>query len=276
MTCLLRDGTVETKRIDTDNTSGTTVTVNNAFSSDPLQAAFIRSAPTVLKNKSFGAFQWATMVMERLLWLLAVEFNDSIYAAAESNNEELEFIDVTAIDQKTAQTRNLMPIEFQLITKNGKLTNRGNASWSRGDGGFTASFDVRYRIDKGSFKKINTTDTSLSVDGIKPGKTLEVQVRAVGIGFPVKKSAYAKATGVAPSLPKKGKDKNDKTIEQVVPNVQNLSLNPINEKEAILTWNPPANEKLEPDCDYQALRLDGWNWQFRQCYKAYSGASSCE
>lgn len=138
-----------------------------------------------------------------------------------------------------------MPIEFQLITKNGKLTNRGNASWSRGDGGFTASFDVRYRIDKGSFKRINTTGTALSVDGIKPGKTLEVQVRAVGIGFPVKKSAYVKATGVAPALPEKGKDKDDKPIEQIVPNVENLSLNPINEKQAILSWNPPANEKLE-------------------------------
>lgn len=138
-----------------------------------------------------------------------------------------------------------MPIEFQLITKNGKLTNRGNASWSRGDGGFTASFDVKYRIDKGSFKKINTTDTALSVDGIKPGKTLEVRVRAVGVGFPVKKSAFVKATGVAPALPEKGKDKDDKPIEQIVPNVQNLSLNPINEKQAILSWNPPANEKLE-------------------------------
>ncbi len=32
--------------------------------------------------------------------VVAVEFNDSIYAVSESNNEELEFIDVTVVDQK--------------------------------------------------------------------------------------------------------------------------------------------------------------------------------
>ena len=137
-----------------------------------------------------------------------------------------------------------MPIDFQLISKDGGLTNRGVANWTRGTGGFTASFDVKHRIDKGTFTEFNTTSTSVVVDGINPGSTFEVQVRAVGIGFPVKKSTFAKVIAVAPALPDLGTDDNGKPITQVVPNVNNLSLSPINDTQGLLKWNPPANEKL--------------------------------
>tara|TARA_Y100000592_G_scaffold97695_1_gene168977 strand:- start:3011 stop:4489 length:1479 start_codon:yes stop_codon:yes gene_type:complete len=137
-----------------------------------------------------------------------------------------------------------MPIDFQLISKDGGLTNRGVATWTRGTGGFTASFDVRHRIDKGTFTQLNTTSTSIAVDGIKPGSTFEVQVRAVGIGFPVKRSTFAKVKAVAPALPDLGKDEKGKPVAQVVPNVINLSFSPINDTQGALKWNPPANEKL--------------------------------
>ena len=137
-----------------------------------------------------------------------------------------------------------MPIDFQLISKDGGLTNRGVATWTRGTGGFTASFDVRHRIDKGTFTELNTTSTSIAVDGINPGASFEVQVRAVGIGFPVKKSTFAKVTAVAPALPDLGTDEDGNPITQVVPNVSNLSLSPINDQQGLLKWNPPANEKL--------------------------------
>lgn len=131
-----------------------------------------------------------------------------------------------------------MPIEFQLIEKGGGITNRAIASWTRGDGGFTSSFDVKHRIGKGSFTKFNTTETSLVVDGIKPGKKFEVQVRAVGIGFPVKKSKFAKATAVAPSLPEFIEG------EQTVANVSDLTVRPISSTQAVLEWVSPATEKL--------------------------------
>jgi len=128
-----------------------------------------------------------------------------------------------------------MPIQFETISKNGK-TNRGIASWTRGDGGFTASFVVKYRIgEKGSFEKIFTTNTSISVDGIKPGKTFEVHVRAVGIGFPVKKSDYAKAKAVAPSVASEDKP---------VPSVKDLTVSPISDTQVNLQWTVPKAAKL--------------------------------
>ena len=128
-----------------------------------------------------------------------------------------------------------MPIEFQRIDKDGGVTNRAVASWSRGEGGFTASFDVRYRIDKGTFKELSTTATTLEIEGLKPGRTLEVQVRAVGIrigGTEPKKSRRAKVTAIVPDL------------SDPVPSVSDLTVSPIDDKQAILTWTPPAAQRL--------------------------------
>ena len=123
-----------------------------------------------------------------------------------------------------------MPIEFQRIGKNGGVTNRAVASWSRGVGGFTASFVVRYRIDRGDFKeKIETTSTSIVIEGLKPGRKLEVHVRAVGPRFGdanPKLSRYAKATAIVPDLSKNISADASKTVTDTVPNVRALTIPP--------------------------------------------------
>ena len=66
LTCVLRNGTVESKEIDTDNTSGTTVTIrtvtHTAFSSQPLDGAvYSISTDNVQEQKvpvSFCCRQW--------------------------------------------------------------------------------------------------------------------------------------------------------------------------------------------------------------------------
>ena len=128
-----------------------------------------------------------------------------------------------------------MPIEFQRIDKDGGVTNRAVASWSRGEGDFTTSFDVRYRIDKGTFKELSTTATTFEIEGLKPGRTLEVQVRAVGArigGTEPKKSRRVKITAIVPDL------------SDPVPSISNLTVSPIDDKQAILRWTPPAAQRL--------------------------------
>ncbi len=142
-----------------------------------------------------------------------------------------------------------MPIEFQRIEKDGGVTNRAVASWSRGEGGFTASFIVRYRIGKGNFsEKIETTSTTLEIDKrLKPGRTLEVQVKAVGIRFgdsQPKKSDYAKATAIIPDLSKTISAQASQTTTNIVPNVRNLSVTPAEPSFAILKFKPPKNQRL--------------------------------
>tara|TARA_R100000315_G_C5234068_1_gene145219 strand:- start:554 stop:2656 length:2103 start_codon:yes stop_codon:yes gene_type:complete len=98
LTCLLRNGTVETKRIDTDNTSGTTVTVNNAFSSDPLEGGIYSISTNNVKEQKFRCVSVSDNT-DGTFSITAVEFNDSIYSAVEQD-DDVDFIDVTVTDEK--------------------------------------------------------------------------------------------------------------------------------------------------------------------------------
>ena len=82
-----------------------------------------------------------------------MQFNDSILPL-QTRQRALQLDDITTVDEKATYPSDLMPIEFQRIDKDGGVTNRAVASWSRGEGGFTASFEGRYRIDRGTFKNL--------------------------------------------------------------------------------------------------------------------------
>ena len=98
-TCVLNDGTVESKAINTSTSSGTSVAVTSAFSSAPLacQAIYSISTDSVKEQNSVAFLLLKTMVMERLL-LSAL--NLTTFSAAADEDEELEFIDVTTVDSK--------------------------------------------------------------------------------------------------------------------------------------------------------------------------------
>ena len=138
-----------------------------------------------------------------------------------------------------------MPIDFQLIEKGNQVTNRAIVSWVAGAGGATASFQLKYKLaKKGGWKWISTTQNSVEIDSIAPGKKLYVQVRAVGFGLPTKKSKWVSKAKVAPSAPKKIVEEE---VEQVVSNVSNLSISPISENQATLSWDLLEAEKSLTD-----------------------------
>ena len=132
-----------------------------------------------------------------------------------------------------------MPIQFQQITLDGSQTNRAVASWSRGQGGFTASFEARYRIGSGNFVDFSTTNTSLNINGIDPGQILEVQVRGVGISFPVKKSIYAIAKAEAPSIDA-DQISSIGVTSSAPQDIQDLSIQPLTNTTGVLRWNFPT------------------------------------
>lgn len=129
-----------------------------------------------------------------------------------------------------------MPIQFSRIELNGAPANRAYVTWSKGGGGATASFEVRYKIGNANFNAvIPTTNTAITIDGIDPGRTLLVQVRGVGVGFPVKKSAYATATAIAPSF---GTDDNNTNPTVNVPeNVRNVRFQRMTSTTGMLQWD---------------------------------------
>lgn len=129
-----------------------------------------------------------------------------------------------------------MPIQFSRIELNGAPTNRAYVTWSKGGGGATASFEVRYKIGNANFNAvIPTTNTAITIDGIDPGRKLLVQVRGVGVGFPVKKSTYATATAIAPSF---GTDDNNTNPTVNVPeDVRNVRFQRMTSTTGMLQWD---------------------------------------
>lgn len=102
LNCTLPDGTVESKTISA--VSGTTVTVS-AFSSAPQSQSVYTITSSSLQHQKFRCIDVidnndGTYTIE------GVEFNDSIYAAADKNTD-LDYTDITAFDEKPEPPSNL-------------------------------------------------------------------------------------------------------------------------------------------------------------------------
>ena len=96
LTCILNDGTVESRSIT--STSGTTITVESAFSSLPLEQAVYSISTTEVNEQKFRCLSVSDNA-DGTFAVVAVQFNDSIYGAADAGGD-LEFKDVTTVDKK--------------------------------------------------------------------------------------------------------------------------------------------------------------------------------
>tara|TARA_Y100000592_G_scaffold97695_1_gene168978 strand:- start:4489 stop:6561 length:2073 start_codon:yes stop_codon:yes gene_type:complete len=100
LTCVLTNGTVESKPINQNTSSGTLVQVTSAFSETPLADAIYSISTDNVQEQKFRCLSVADNG-DGTFAVVGVEFNDSIYAAADED-EELEFIDVTNLDETPA------------------------------------------------------------------------------------------------------------------------------------------------------------------------------
>ena len=97
------NGTVESSRIQ--SVSGATVTTKSAFSSAPQSQSVYTITSDTLQHQKFRCIDVidnndGTYTIE------GVQFNDSIYAAADTNSE-LVYTDITAFDEKPQAPTNL-------------------------------------------------------------------------------------------------------------------------------------------------------------------------
>ena len=103
LNCVLSDGTVESKTISAVST--TTVTVSSAFSSAPKSQSVYTITSSTLQHQKFRCIDVidnndGTYTIE------GVQFNDSIYAAADENTD-LVYTDITAFDETPTPPVNL-------------------------------------------------------------------------------------------------------------------------------------------------------------------------
>lgn len=103
LNCTLTDGTVESKTIS--SVSGTTVNTSTAFSSSPQAQSVYTITSSSLQHQKFRCIDVKDNGNSTYT-ISGLEFNDSIYAAADTNSD-LVYTDITAFDEKPVQPVNL-------------------------------------------------------------------------------------------------------------------------------------------------------------------------
>ena len=231
LTCILADGTLETKTIS--SVSGTTINTS-AFSSAPLAQSVWSISSTAVVEQKFrclsvsdnGDGQYA---------VVGVEHNDSIYATADTG-KNLKFDDVTLFNDRAAKPTNLQ-ISSTEVRINQNTVNRAIVTWTRGTNGSTISYDVRFKVGKGNYKLRETIDSNIEIDNLDPGRTLTVQVRGVGAGIEAKKSAWVTSVFTVPN-PIAEPDEPDAVL--LPPDPINVTTQATNGDEAIIRWAIPT------------------------------------
>jgi len=231
LTCILADGTLETKTIS--SVSGATINTS-AFSSAPLAQSVWSISSTAVVEQKFrclsvsdnGDGQYA---------VVGVEHNDSIYKTADTG-KNLRFDDVTLFNDKAAKPTNLQ-ISSTEVRVNQNTVNRAIVTWTRGTNGSTISYDVRFKVGKGNYKLRETIDSNIEIDNLDPGRTLTVQVRGVGAGIEAKKSAWVTSVFTVPN-PIAEPDEPDAVL--LPPDPINVTAQTTGEDGAIIRWAIPT------------------------------------
>jgi len=230
ITCKLKNGNIETR--DISSISGATVNCS-AFSTAPLsESVWSLSASTVVEQKfrCVGVEEQDDGTCS----ITGVEFNDSIYAAADTNSEII-YEDITTFDDRPRKVSDLT-VTFSEISVNNNTVNRASLNWSRSVNGSSVGFELQWRIGNGSYQQtIRTTNTGFDVDGIASGQVLTFRVWAVG-GEPIVRRSPSTTISVRVPYPSSGGDDGPILLP---PDPEEVTVQATSNDEVVLRWTIP-------------------------------------
>ncbi len=158
LSCILSDGTLETKGIS--SSSGTTITVSDGFTSAPLaQSVYVISTDNVQKQK----FRCIDIKDNNngTYTITGVQHNDSIYSAADdtTGTTKLEQDDrsISTFDEAPQKPIDLV-VSHSEVKVNNNTVNRALFQWSRGTNGASTRFNIRLDVNGKSEVSIDNFD----------------------------------------------------------------------------------------------------------------------
>ena len=236
LTCVLSDGTVETKAIS--GVAGKVISLSSVFSSAP-QVNTVYSIESIqVQHQKFRCLTIAEGD-DGTYTITGVQHVDNIYEVVENENALLQFADVTTFDRPPPA-----PIDLKItateITKEDGTGNRIFASWSRGNSLTAVFFEIRYRIGSGNFIDTTTNNTNFEIDGVPAGTVIDFKVRSVGPEPRAKRSAYTKLEFTVPAVSTVQSFNSDvATPESAIlpPDPTNVSATPIGRDQINLSWS---------------------------------------
>tara|TARA_R100001082_G_scaffold109619_3_gene87199 strand:+ start:1250 stop:4693 length:3444 start_codon:yes stop_codon:yes gene_type:complete len=234
ITCIMPDGDAETR--DISSVSDTVVSCS-AFSAAPQAQSVWSISSTSVTEQKYRCLS-INENPDGTYTITGAEFNDSIYAAADTG-EDLEFQDVTTFDDRPFPVSNINWV-FSEVRINNNTVNRISWNWSRGTNGVSIVFDVRYRIGNGSYRTLTTTDTAFDIDSLRSGTRLRFQVRAVGPEPVSRRSAWSSQTITVPFPSSGGGGGSDPEPVLLPPDATQVSFHPTSNDQGHLEWAVPT------------------------------------
>jgi len=214
---VMPDGTVETKNIS--SVSGATITVSSAFSTTPNV-----NAPYILESSNLETTSWRVISVS--------ENDDTTYSitALEHNEGKYAFVEDGAalpVRNTTALTIILNPPEGlsaqeKIVIINNKAVAKILLDWQTQQG--ASRYEVHYRVDNGSFFKIDTVSSDAEIVNSQAGR-YEFRVFSFnGIGEPSRSPAQLTFDAVGKTAPPQ--------------DITGLTYEPLTDKLARLRWSP--------------------------------------
>lgn len=231
ITCVLPNGTVETREIS--SVSDKTITVLNSFSLTPLPQSIFAIATDSVNLQKFRCLSVVDSG-EGKYAITGVEHNDSIYSVADTN-QDLEFLDITVFDEAPNP-----PVDLQLTASqvriNNNTVNRITASWSPGSSTNNIEYEIRYKLSGGAFIKTKTEGTTFTVDNLLPGAVFIFQIRTLGVS-PIQKSSPWVEASI--EVPNPGINPDDPSAIEIPPDPANVTVQKTDRNTVILRWAVP-------------------------------------
>lgn len=236
LTCLLSDGTVETKNIA--SVASKTITVSSAFSSAPqTQSIWSMSSSSVTEQK-FRCLSVADNG-DGTYSITGVEHNDSIYAVADTGGD-LVFNDITTFDQAPRPVDGLR-ITFRQVQVSKGYRFLAIISWTKNLSSYATRYGVRYKIGNSNWRYDTETSVTYEIPNLTSASNLTVEVRAIGIAPLNKTSGWRSITRIVPQPVIEEDPSSEATKKPIVlppPNIDNVTIQ-ANGDNAILRWEFP-------------------------------------
>ena len=158
ISCLLSNGTVETRTIDSYSNNQTVVNVSSAFTSAP-----VVNSPYIFESASLSVTNWRiTNIKEtakKTYAITALSHNQSKYAAVE-DNEQLEVKNTNVLTSVLLSPSGLS-LEEKIVVINNRAVAKVFIDWKPVDG--ASSYELQYRRDDDNFTVVNTQESSFEI-----------------------------------------------------------------------------------------------------------------
>ena len=158
ISCLLNDGTVETKTISSYSNNQTVVNVSNAFSSAP-----VVNSPYIFESASLSVTNWKVInikeTTKKTYVITALSHNQGKYSAVE-DGEQLPARNVNLLTAILSPPSGLT-LEEKIVVINNRAVPKVFIDWQAVEG--ASGYTLQYRRDGDNFTLVNTQETTFEI-----------------------------------------------------------------------------------------------------------------